>query len=180
MTLLETITGFLKPFYTRIIISIVIVVLGLFVGKLLGRFVKKVLSEIELDRFIKTATGVSLRLESLIGTFVTYFIYFVFVVWALENVGLGSIILNIVASGIVIIIILSLLLGLKDFIPNLFAGLFLHFKGIIKENDRIKFENVEGKVLRVDLVETRIQTKGKDIIYVPNSILVRTKIIKKA
>ncbi len=179
MPLLDNIMGILEPFYTRIIIAIIIVVLGLIVGKISGKLVHKLLAEIELDRLIRTTTGIKFRLQNLIGSFVAYFIYFVFTVWALERIGLGSIVLNIVAGGIVILIILALLLSLKDFIPNAVAGLFLHFKGMIKEGDWVKLESVVGKVLQIELVETKIETGNKDIIYVPNSVIVKNKIIKK-
>lgn len=179
MWLLSRIVEITMPFYTRIIIAIIIMVLGLIVGKISGRLVSKILAEIELDRLIKATTGIKLRLQSFIGSFVSYFIYFIFTIWALEKIGLGSIILNILAGSILILVILALLLGLRDFMPNAVAGMFLHFKGIIKENDWVRFENVEGRVLQVDLVETKIETASNDILYVPNSIIVKNKIFKK-
>jgi len=178
MGIIENINELLMPFYTRISVAIFLVIFGLILGKILGRVVKKVLAEIKLDKLIKSMTGISFRMESIFSSIVTYFIYFIFVIWALEKVGLGSIVLNILAGGVVIIVIISLLLGIKDFLPNAVAGLFLNIKGIVNEDDWIKSDNIEGKVIKVELIDTILETKKKDIIFIPNSVLVRSKIIK--
>lgn len=179
MVSLDWALSVLKPFGTRIVVSIIIIILGLVVGRIIGRLVKKLLQEIELDRLVKLATGINLALTHTLSAFATYFIYFIFVIWALEYLGLGSIVLNILAGGVVVLVILSLLLSLKDFIPNAMAGLFLHLKGLLKEGETIRFENVEGKVVAVNLVETRIETKDKEMIYLPNSVLVKNRFTKK-
>jgi len=114
------------------------------------------------------------------ASFVKYFIYFVFTVWALDRIGLGSIVLNIIAGGAVILIILAFLLSIKDFIPNAIAGLFMQFKGIVRKGDEIRCNDVEGKVVEVELVETRIQAKNGDIIFIPNSNLIKNTVVKKS
>jgi small conductance mechanosensitive channel len=178
MIIFDKIFELLRPFYTKIVVAIIILFLGLIAGKLISRLIKKVLLEVELNNIVKNATGLNLRLESLISLFVKYFIYFIFFIWALERAGLGSIVLNILAGGVIIIIIISLILSIKDFVPNIISGLFINLKGMIQEGDVIKLDNVEGKIIKVDLIETSIETKKKDIIYIPNSVLIKNKIIK--
>ena len=72
-----------------------------------------------------------------------------------------------------------MILAVKDFIPNLVAGFYVRQKEKIKPNDTINVNNTEGKVMAVDLTETKIKTKDNDTIFIPNSILVKSKIIKK-
>src|SRR3990167_2237062 len=61
----------------------------------------------------------------------------------------------------------------KEFVPNVVAGFMIYRKNRFKEGDYIKVKDIEGKVVHVNLVETRIKTKGKDIVYIPNSMLSR-------
>ena len=61
---------------------------------------------------------------------------------------------------------------------NMFAGLFIHQKRFIKEGDILKVDNTEGKVVHINLVETKIETKQGDIIYIPNSLLTKKTVMK--
>ena len=70
------------------------------------------------------------------------------------------------------------MLSIKDFMPNMFAGFFIHQKRFIKEGDIIKVDNIKGKIVHVNLVETTIETKQGDIIYIPNSLLTKKTIVK--
>jgi len=180
MTLLDVLKDTLQPIYAKIVIAAIIVIFGLITGQLLGKLVKKVLSELRIDKLTRNVTGLRLKLESMAASFVKYFIYFVFTVWALDRIGLGSIVLNIIAGGAVILIILAFLLSIKDFIPNAIAGLFMQFKGIVRKGDEIRCNDVEGKVVEVELVETRIQAKNGDIIFIPNSNLIKNTVVKKS
>jgi small conductance mechanosensitive channel len=83
-----------------------------------------------------------------------------------------------ISGAILIIIIISILLSIKDFMPNMFSGLFIHRKRFINVGDVIKVENTEGKVVHINLVETKIETNKGDIIYFPNSLLTKNKVIK--
>ena len=118
-------------------------------------------------------------MEEFIAAFVTYLIYFITVVVALRQIGLATLILDIVAAIIIVIIVLAVFLGIKDFIPNTIAGIFLHQKRMLKEGDVIKVTGIEGKVIYMDLVETKVETKDGDIIHVPNSILIKEKMVIK-
>jgi len=164
----------LKPFATELVVAVVIMILGLIFGQLISKLIKKVLSEIELNKIVRKTTGLSLKLESTLSSLTKYFVFLIFLIWALERVGLGSIVLNILAGGIVIVIILAILLGIKDFLPNAVAGMYLKIKGKAKSGDYIRSDSVTGTVVDVDLVETKIETKAKDIIYIPNSMLIKS------
>jgi len=180
MAVLDLLKNTLQPIYIKIVVAAIIVIFGLIFGQLLGKLVKKILSEIRLDRFMRKVTGLSIKLESLIAILVKYSIIFIFIIWALDRIGLGYIVLNILAGGAVIIIIMAFVLSIKDFIPNAIAGAFVQIKRIVREGDQIKCNNVEGTVQTVDLVETKIKATNGDIIFIPNSNLVKNTVVKKA
>ncbi len=169
---------FLKPFYSGIIIAVIILLIGLVLGKVLGRLSLKLLSEVEINEIFKLATGLNVKFDRIISLVISYFIYFVFGMWALEKLGLSSVILNIIAVGIIVLFVIAVVLGIKDFFPNVIAGLFLHAKRIVNEGEKVEIDSVKGKVVQVGLVETELVSFSGDSIFVPNSAFLRSKTIK--
>ncbi len=161
--------------FTRIIVAVIILLMGFIIGKLVSRLVQKVLQEIELNRSLKK-TGVKMNMEAITSHFIAYFIYFIAVIWALNEIGLTTTVLNMISASALILIIISIVLAIKDFIPNAFAGIFIYQKGFIKEGDTINVGNVEGTVKNISLIETEIETGEKDSIYIPNSILTKKEV----
>lgn len=81
---------------------------------------------------------------------------------------------------IIILIAVSLiLLAFKDFIPNAFASFWIHQKKLIEIGDEIEVKDISGKVIEITLTETKIETKDKEIVLIPNSLLLKEKIKKK-
>ena len=66
--------------FTRLIIAIVVVLLGFILGRIVGRLIQKALHEVELNNLIKKATGINFSVEQILTTFITYLIYFIFIV----------------------------------------------------------------------------------------------------
>ncbi len=174
----EFISGILSQFFTKIIVAIVILLIGFIVGRIAGRLLHKILHEIELDKILKKA-GIKIALEDILSHFLTYFIYFITIIWALSELGLTTTILNMVSAAILIVIIVAVLLAVKDFIPNAFSGFFIYRKDLIKPGDRIKINGLEGKVKKISLVETEVETRKGDLILLPNSNVTKKAIIVK-
>ncbi len=168
----------LSGIFTKLVVAVIIVLIGLVLGKILGKLIQKALHEVELNRIIKKAAGIKVSVEEIISTFITYFIYFIFIVMALNQLGLTTVVLHMISGAVLIIIIISVLLSIKDFMPNMFAGLFIHQKRFIKEGDILKVDSTEGKVVHINLIETKIETKQGDIIYIPNSLLTKKTVVK--
>lgn len=169
----------LRGVLSKYIVAILILLVGFILGKLLGKLIQKVLNVIDLDSLLNRATGVKFGLEEMFGNFLSYFIYFISIVMALDYLGLKTWILNFISFAIIALIVLSIALGVKDFVPNVFAGLFLHRRRHIRKGDIIEFNGTKGEVFHVNLVETRIITKEGDTIYIPNSYFIKTSLIKK-
>ena len=50
---------------------------------------------------------------------------------------------------------------------------------LIKEGKQVKINGVSGKVVKLSLLDTRIKTKKGDLIYMPNSVVLKSKITQK-
>ena len=179
MSVIEYMGNLFSEIVVKLVVAIIILLIGIIIGKVIGKIIQKVLHEIELNNLLKKAVGVKVSVEELIGTFITYFIYFIAVVMALRQLGLATLVLDLLFGAIILIIILAVFLGAKDFIPNMMAGIFIHQKRNIKEGDKIKIKGAEGTVTHINLVETQIKTKSGDIIHIPNSVLTKQEVVVK-
>ena len=168
----ESTSGLLYKF----IVAIVLLLIGFILGKLLGRLIYKLLHSFEVNEAFHALAGVTLKIEEIAETFTTYFIYFVTVLVVLQQIGLVSTILHLIAAAIMILIILSTFLGIKDFIPNAVAGFFIQHKKELKVGQKIKIKGMQGTITEITLLETKIETKTGDVIFIPNSVLSKTEV----
>lgn len=157
----------ISPVLSDLIIAVIILLVGFIIGNVLGKLIYKLLNEFELNKILEKA-GIKFNFEEILKHFVMYLIYFISIIWALSELGLSTIILEIIFAAVIIVVIAAILLGIKDFLPNAFAGFSINKKGLIREGDKIKINGLEGKVKKISLAETEIETKNKDIILVPN------------
>jgi small conductance mechanosensitive channel len=177
-TIINKIVEITKPLYSQILLALIIALLGLILGTIIGKLLQKVLSEIELNRMVRSVTGLNMKLEEIIGKGITFIIYFLFIMWALEKLGLGAIIIKILSWIVIIVIVISIVLSIKDFLPNLISGIYIHLKGVIKENDYIRTKSVTGIIKDIGLVETIFETDSKETVVIPNSTLLKEIVIK--
>lgn len=168
----------ISSFIVRVIAALAIVLFGLIAGNILGKLIKKILHSFEIDKILGEQ-GVKFPLEKFIATIVKYLIYFVGIIWALAELGLTTIILEIILAIILILLVAFMILAFKDFVPNITAGFFIHRKNALKKGDWIKVKSVEGEIVEIDLIETKIKTKDGDIMLLPNSVLTTNEVIRK-
>jgi len=180
----ETISGgikYLNELYlniaTKVVVVLAILLIGFVIGRLLGKLTQKALHGIGLNT-LTAKMGIGLSLEGLFGNIIAYMVYFTTILIALNKLGLTTTILNIMAAGIIILAILLVVLSLKDTLPNAFAGFLIKQKGLIKEGDVITVQKRQGKIKKINITETLIETKDEDI-YIPNSILIKEEVTKK-
>lgn len=178
MEWLDKISDYMGATLNSIITAVVILLIGFILGKLAGRLLNKALHEAELDSILKKA-GARLPLETVLAHLAEYFIYFVAVIFALNQLGITTVVLYIIALAAMVILVLSAFLGLKDFIPNFIAGIVVYRKGIIRDGDQISIDGVSGRVEKLSLLDTVVKTAKGDIIYIPNSIVVKSRIVRK-
>lgn len=162
----------------KIIIAVVILLIGFVAGKLIARITYKILNSFEVNKSLKGLTGITFNIEGIVETFVKFFIYFIAIIFALQQLGIATTILNFIAAGVIIVVIVAVILGVKDFIPNMIAGLLIKNKKTIKAGEMIKVKGMKGIVQEITLVETKIETRTGDIIFIPNSAIYKTEITK--
>jgi len=165
--------------FNNIIAAIVIILIGFIVAKVAARFVHKILHEAELDKILKRA-GSKVGFEEALAHITEYVIYFVTIIFALNQLGVTTTVLYMLAVALLAVLVLSVFLSIKDLIPNFMAGLQIYKRDLYKEGKTVSINGITGKVVKLSLLETRIRTKNKDIISIPNSSVIKSKIkVKK-
>jgi small conductance mechanosensitive channel len=161
----------------KLIAALAIVLFGLILGNLFSKLLKKVLHGFELNRVLKDQ-GIKFPLEEFLSSILKYIVYFIGIIWALTELGLATVVLEIVLIVILILVVIFIILAFKDFIPNITAGFFIHHKNLFKKGDHIRVKSIDGVIQEVDLIETKVRTVDGDVILVPNSILTKSEVIK--
>jgi len=159
----------------NIVGAVVVLLIGLIIGLIVKKILRKILHEIELDKIVKKL-GKNYSLEKRISSLAAYLIYLITLVVFLNQLEITSIVLYILVGAILLLLGVTFLLGVKDFIPNLIAGLIIYKKGYWKKGKKIKINEVEGKITRLGLIEMEIKTKKGDKIHLPNSLLIKSKV----
>ena len=161
----------------NILVALLIFFIGFIIGRLMSRVIKKVLHHMNTDFFLRKTLGVKVSLEDISAGVVAYFIYIISFIMALNQLGLSTAILQMVIAGVIIIVVISIILSIKDFLPNLMAGLIIREKAFIGEGDIISIRDIEGKVVELGLIETVIQNKRGDRIFIPNIVFTKNELI---
>ncbi len=169
----------INPLISKIVIAVIILLVGLIIGKLLGNLIRKTLNEVELDKHVRSAVGFRWSMEKGISSIISYFIYLVSIILSLNSLGLTTAILVVISVVIVFIITLSFLLAIKDFFPNLLAGIRIRMRQLFSVGDEIQIKEVKGTVITIGYMETRLRTHFKEEVIIPNSIFNKRQIIIK-
>ena len=164
----------METYLSTIVISITILLAGFAIGFLSRKFLRRILQEIELNRILRSV-GVTTDLEQWISLSAALLIYLVTIVFFLDYLGIKSLVLYILLGAVLLLIILTVLVGLKDVIPNLIGWLYLQKNQRIKEGRNVEINEIAGTVERVGYLETEIKTEQDDVLYVPNSLFLKKK-----
>ncbi len=163
------------PFLNEVVAFFLILFIGFLLGKIIGRLTRKLLTDLKADELTRRL-GLKLSLERSVGGLLSFLIYAASVVLALAAVGLLANIVQILLVLFVIILIVSAILALKETAPNLAAGLALRRNRRLKEGAYIRMEGVEGIVQEISLLETAVETRGGDLVQVPNALFQRKEV----
>src|SRR3989338_2896313 len=169
-----TIVNTTKSYFSLIVEGVIILMVGFALGILVQKLLGKVLKEVELNH-IASKLGITYNLEKWISVILSYVIYLVFIVFFLNHLGITSIVLYLILGAVLMLLILTLIVGLKDVIPNFVAWLLLQRKNAIKEGKNIDIREIAGRVERIGYLETEIRTDNGDILYVPNALFMKSK-----
>lgn len=170
--------SFLSDIALKIIAAFVVILIGIVLGNILARITKTLINGLEIEKVLKSQ-GYRLPLEEGISGIVRYIVIITAIVWAVFQFGFSRIILIVLLVISLILLIAFIILAVKDFLPNLTAGFYLHHKDYVKEGEYIKSKSAEGKVIETGALETKIKTNNGEILIIPNSILSKYPIRKK-
>lgn len=171
--------SFVSDGFIKIIGAILILLIGLVISKLISKLFKKLLHKSRFNEIVKKVLNLDVPFEEFSSTIIKYIFYLVSVIFALQHLGLTTFILNVILITIFSLLIIFVILSLKDLVPNMAAGFLLHHRKFITKGDEIIVKDIKGKVTEMTLTETKLETKNKDVVIIPNSVLIKNEIIKK-
>lgn len=67
--------------------------------------------------------------------------------------------------------------ALQDLLSNVISGLSIQMERPFREGDWVEFESYEGKVIEINWRSTKIETRDRDIIIIPNNMATRSPLI---
>lgn len=172
----ETVAYFkevLLPLSDKFMTAVVLVLIGLILGRIGARFTARILKEINCNDTMRRIIGRKVPVEELAALAVRYFVYIVFAILALNQLGLTVFMVQIIAVAILLAVLISVLLSIKDFIPNFLAGMRLQSDELLKEGDKIEVGDLKGRVQKINITDTFLRTKSGDLISVPNAFLLK-------
>ncbi len=178
---LRSITSFTAPIqslFNKFVVGFIIFLIGLIISRLVGKLVTQILHEIELRSIVKKATRIDKPLDERVGKIVFYILALISAVIALDYAGLRSPVLYIVSGGITLIIVVTIILTLKDFTPNVIATFLIHKRKLFKVGDTITVASMQGKVKEIGLQSTALEN-GTDTVYIPNATILKKRITVK-
>ena len=169
----------LNPLILNIIIALIMLLIGFILGKLVGTMIKRLLSHLELDKLLVSYLRINFKAETFIAGIISFIIYFFTVIAAINQVGLLSILLQIISYVVVIAILVSIVLGLRNIIPNVYAGFTLKKKLNLKTGQKISVGNVSGKITKINTVYVYVKTQEQDLVLVPFSAMLQENVTFK-
>lgn len=151
------------------IIQVIEVVLGLTITYIAGKLISKSLFKL----FEKTPFPENI--ENAIAKISRYIIYTIgiFVVIALLGFDLTSLIVGLGAFSIAISFAMSTI------IQNLVSGLLVQADRAFQIGDRIMIQGTEGKVVKISVRTTVIETKEGHWVYIPNALFMTNLLTRK-
>lgn len=159
----QGIVDFFKNAGLNILYGIIILIVGLIIVKIIKLVLKKILRKTKRDE----------AMSSFIVSLVNVVLEIVVLITALATMGINtaSIIAVIGTCGV------AIGLALKDSLGNIASGIMIIFNKPFKKNDYVEIAGEEGRILRIDLFNTTLETDDDTVIIVPNSQAVNNPII---
>ncbi len=156
--------------YTDLIImAIVILIVGLTFGLLTKKLLYRLLKEIELNK-VAAKGGIGWDVENLISSIISYMIYLATAIFFLSYLGIGWWIIYLILGGIVILLVLTVLVGIKDAPANFIGWIVAKRKNKLKKGKKIDVNGISGIIEKTGLLKTIIRTERGDLLYVPNAL----------
>jgi small-conductance mechanosensitive channel len=149
----------------QIIEVIVAVAITYLIAKIVSRTLAKVFEKTDFPE----------EMEKWIVRISKYLVYIIglLAIVSLSGFDLTSVIVGLGAFSIAISFAMS------NVIQNFVAGLLVQADSTFKLGDEIKIQSFEGKVAKISIRTTIIETKDGDLVVIPNSIFISNPVIRR-
>lgn len=161
-----------------ILTAVVILLIGFIGGTIARNVLNKILREIEADRATRKM-GLRFSVETGIGPLVGYVIYVITVIVFFNHLGLASYILYLIAGVVLLLVVLTAALWLREIIPNSLAGFSIQKKHRLVPGKHLQIDSLQGTIKNVHLAEIELKTKSGDVLHVPWLLLKKAKTIQR-
>lgn len=145
-------------FGPKLVVALLILTAGFYVGRWIGAVFARWLSKLNLDPPVRT----------LLVRIVRVAVLAVFMIMALQNLGIDLLPLiaglGVAGAGVA--------LAMQGVLSNLAAGLTIIFTRPFRVGDYVSVVGVEGEVEEIDLFSTRLSHTDRSIVVVPNRKIV--------
>lgn len=163
-----------ESYFYIVMVSVVILLVGFAAGFLIKKLLLRFLKEVELNKAM-CKVGITSDLERGVSSIASYLIYLITLILFLDQLGIRSVVVYLFVGGVLMLLILTFLVGMKDIIPNFVGWFYIQKQGRIKEGHNIEIKEISGMVERVGYLETEIKTERGDLLYIPNSLFLQSK-----
>lgn len=141
----------------HIFFSVLLLIAGIIVVKLVMKIVAKALSHSPLDAVLHTFIINCLK--------IICYIFLVITVLGQLGVPMSAFITMIGACGA------AVALALKDSLSNFAGGILILLNQPFKQGDYIEINGVSGKVEKIDLLYSNLKTLDNKVVIVPNGVI---------
>ncbi|MBS3169616.1 mechanosensitive ion channel [Candidatus Woesearchaeota archaeon] len=163
-----------QSYFYDITLGVAILFIGFALGIIVRKVVFKVLKGAELNKVV-VKIGIRHDLEKWISSLASFIIYLITIIFFLRYLNITSIVIYLVVGAVLMLLILTFLVGLKDIIPNFVAWVVIQKRELIREGRKIEVREISGVVEKIGYLETEIKTENGDTLYVPNSLFLKSK-----
>ena len=159
---IEQLMTFLQNNGPKLLLSVIVLIVGLFLVKLIKKIIKKALGKSHID---STAHKLIIQILDILLKFVVILI-------AAETLGIKttSLITVFGAAGV------AISLALKDSLSNVAGGFLVLFSRPFVKGDFIETNSVSGTVDNITLFYTTLKTPDNKTVFVPNGEISTAKI----
>lgn len=163
-----------NPLVVKLVAALLIILAGIILAKLASKLAKHLLHNINLDKNAKKAIGKHILLEKTISNITSILIVTASIIIALEQLTITKYVLLSILSIATLLILISLLLNIKDLLPNIHAGITFIGDKNIKKGKKLKLKRAQGTITHVGLLKTIIKDE-EDHYIIPNKLIKKAK-----
>ncbi len=162
----------------NILSAFLILIIGLILAQILSNIIRKVIKGMEISKTLEDQLKIKFKLEKYLASIVKYILYLVTIILVLNKLGVSTRVLEIIFIIIIVAMIIFIILAFKDWLPNLISGFYIIKSQKLEKGDIIKVKGITGRVMQINLLETKIETNNNEIIFIPNHTITKYEVTK--